>query len=88
MHLAAATILTPLEVGAFFTRLVARDWSYLRRAVILYTAVGGFKATLLTDFLHTTIAVVLIIFFTLSICPRTRTTRISTSQAFLRFNPS
>jgi Na+/proline symporter len=35
--------------------------------VVLYTAVGGIKATFLTDFLHTTIAVILIIFFTLSV---------------------
>jgi Na+/proline symporter len=33
--------------------------------VVLYTAVGGIKATFLTDFLHTTIAVILI--FTLSV---------------------
>jgi len=35
-------------------------------AVVLYTAVGGIKATFLTDFLHTTIAIVLIIYFTLA----------------------
>ncbi|KAJ0427203.1 Sodium:solute symporter family-domain-containing protein [Aspergillus carlsbadensis] len=35
--------------------------------VVLYTAVGGLKATFLTDFLHTAVALVLIIFFTLSI---------------------
>lgn len=35
--------------------------------VVLYTAVGGIKATFLTDFLHTTIAIILIIFFTLSV---------------------
>ena len=40
---------------------------YLHCAVVLYTAVGGIKATFLTDFLHTTIAIVLIIFFTLSV---------------------
>lgn len=33
----------------------------------MYTAVGGLKATFLTDFLHTTIALILIIYFTLSI---------------------
>lgn len=33
----------------------------------MYTAVGGLKATFLTDFLHTAVALVLIIFFTLSI---------------------
>ncbi|KAL1845884.1 hypothetical protein Plec18170_009484 [Paecilomyces lecythidis] len=35
--------------------------------VMLYTATGGLKATFLTDFFHTTIALVLLIFFTLSI---------------------
>ncbi|KAL1988272.1 hypothetical protein VTN96DRAFT_247 [Rasamsonia emersonii] len=35
--------------------------------VVLYTAVGGLKATFLTDFLHTTIALILIIYFTLSV---------------------
>ncbi|XXG96772.1 hypothetical protein Hte_003063 [Hypoxylon texense] len=35
--------------------------------VVLYTAVGGLKATFLTDYLHTTVALVLIIYFTLSI---------------------
>ncbi|KAH8882284.1 putative sodium/solute symporter [Thozetella sp. PMI_491] len=35
--------------------------------VVLYTAVGGLKATFLTDYLHTTIALILIIYFTLSI---------------------
>ncbi|KAI9923860.1 hypothetical protein MW887_008165 [Aspergillus wentii] len=35
--------------------------------VVLYTATGGLKATFLTDFLHTAIALILIIYFTLSI---------------------
>ena len=35
--------------------------------MVLYTAVGGLKATFLTDFLHTSIALILIIYFTLSI---------------------
>ncbi|ETS74167.1 hypothetical protein PFICI_14033 [Pestalotiopsis fici W106-1] len=35
--------------------------------VVLYTAVGGLKATFLTDYLHTLVALVLIIYFTLSI---------------------
>ncbi|EHK50197.1 uncharacterized protein TrAtP1_007261 [Trichoderma atroviride] len=34
--------------------------------VVLYTAVGGLKATFLTDYLHTTIALILIIYFTLT----------------------
>ncbi|CAK7203322.1 hypothetical protein SEUCBS139899_006053 [Sporothrix eucalyptigena] len=35
--------------------------------VVLYTAVGGLKATFLTDFLHTAVALILIIYFTLTI---------------------
>ena len=35
--------------------------------MVLYTAVGGLKATFLTDFLHTTVALILIIYFTLSV---------------------
>ncbi|KAL5048391.1 hypothetical protein BDW71DRAFT_196056 [Aspergillus fruticulosus] len=35
--------------------------------VVLYTAVGGLKAAFLTDFLHTAIALILIIYFTLSV---------------------
>lgn len=33
----------------------------------MYTATGGLKATFLTDFLHTTIALILIIYFTLAV---------------------
>ncbi|KAH6608328.1 urea active transporter [Trichoderma cornu-damae] len=35
-------------------------------AVVLYTAVGGLKATFLTDYLHTAVALILIIYFTLT----------------------
>ncbi|KAK1849132.1 urea transport protein [Colletotrichum chrysophilum] len=35
--------------------------------VVLYTAVGGLKATFITDYLHTLIALVLIIYFTLKV---------------------
>ncbi|KAL4927076.1 sodium:solute symporter family protein [Aspergillus undulatus] len=35
--------------------------------VVLYTAVGGLKATFLTDFLHTAVALILIIYFTMSV---------------------
>ncbi|KAI1469465.1 Sodium:solute symporter family-domain-containing protein [Daldinia caldariorum] len=35
--------------------------------VVLYTAVGGLKATFLTDYIHTTVALVLIMYFTLKI---------------------
>ena len=35
--------------------------------MVLYTAVGGLKATFLTDYLHTAVALILILYFTLSI---------------------
>ncbi|KAL4960911.1 sodium:solute symporter family protein [Aspergillus stella-maris] len=35
--------------------------------VVLYTAVGGLKATFLTDFLHTAVALIIIIYFTLAV---------------------
>lgn len=35
--------------------------------MVLYTAVGGLKATFLTDFLHTAVALILILYFTLSV---------------------
>ncbi|KKY16666.1 putative sodium solute symporter [Phaeomoniella chlamydospora] len=35
--------------------------------VVLYTAVGGLKATFLTDYLHTAVALILIIYFTLAV---------------------
>ncbi|KAF1356999.1 SSS family solute:Na+ symporter [Delphinella strobiligena] len=35
--------------------------------VVIYTAVGGLKATFLTDFLHTTIALILLIYFSLGV---------------------
>ena len=35
--------------------------------MVLYTAVGGLKATFLTDFFHTAIALVLIIYFTIGV---------------------
>lgn len=35
--------------------------------MVLYTATGGLKATFLTDYLHTAVALILIMYFTLSI---------------------
>ncbi|KAL9617806.1 MAG: hypothetical protein Q9160_007411 [Pyrenula sp. 1 TL-2023] len=35
--------------------------------IVTYTAVGGLKATFLTDFLHTTIALILLIYFSLAV---------------------
>lgn len=39
----------------------------IRIAVVIYTAVGGIKATFLTDFLHTTIALILLLYFAISV---------------------
>lgn len=36
-------------------------------SVVIYTAVGGLKATFMTDFFHTLVALILIIYFTLSV---------------------
>jgi len=41
------------------------DWSAI--VVVIYTAVGGLKATFLTDFLHTTVALILLIYFSLAV---------------------
>ncbi|KAH0066977.1 SSS family solute:Na+ symporter, partial [Aureobasidium melanogenum] len=35
--------------------------------VVIYTAVGGLKATFITDYLHTAIALILLIYFSLSV---------------------
>jgi Na+/proline symporter len=35
--------------------------------VVIYTAVGGLKATFLTEFLHTTVALILLIYFSLAV---------------------
>lgn len=39
----------------------------LPAGVVVYTVLGGIKATFLTDFLHTTIALILIIYFTIAV---------------------
>ncbi|KAF2184263.1 hypothetical protein K469DRAFT_727212 [Zopfia rhizophila CBS 207.26] len=39
----------------------------IRWSIMLYTAVGGLKATFLTDFLHTTIALILTVYFTIAV---------------------
>jgi Na+/proline symporter len=36
-------------------------------SVVIYTAVGGLKATFITDYLHTTIALILLIYFSLAV---------------------
>lgn len=35
--------------------------------VVMYTAVGGLKATFLTDYVHTTIALILLTYFSLAV---------------------
>jgi len=37
------------------------------RLVVIYTAVGGLKATFITDYIHTAIALILLIYFSLSV---------------------
>lgn len=44
-----------------------RDAQTDTSTVVLYTAVGGLKATFLTDFLHTTIALILLMYFALAV---------------------
>lgn len=36
-------------------------------AVVIYTVMGGLKATFLTDFLHTLVALILLIYFSLAV---------------------
>jgi Na+/proline symporter len=43
------------------------DANLITFIVVIYTAVGGLKATFLTDFLHTTIALILLIYFSLAV---------------------
>lgn len=37
------------------------------RSVVIYTAVGGLKATFITDYIHTAIALILLIYFSLAV---------------------
>lgn len=37
------------------------------RLVVIYTAVGGLKATFITDYIHTAIALILLIYFSLAV---------------------
>lgn len=72
MHFVAACILIPLggePTSGPPIRQIFFCWypKLTPGIVVLYTAVGGLKATFLTDFLHTLVALILIIYFTLSI---------------------
>lgn len=66
MHPIAAAFLIPLG-GKWPNVSVTCPDDLTIQLVMLYTAVGGLKATFLTDFFHTTIALILLIFFTLSV---------------------
>lgn len=68
MHFVAATILIPLGGKRLpdTSKLDSNNTVDIGRTVVLYTAVGGLKATFLTDYLHTAIALILIIYFTLA----------------------
>lgn len=64
MHVIAAAILIP--AGGKSVHRSMGPWRMqiadLSITVVTYTAVGGLKATFLTDFLHTTIALILLIY--------------------------
>lgn len=64
MHVIAACTLIPAG-GKFAAN--RRGGQTLIFIVVIYTAVGGLKATFLTDFLHTTVALILLIYFSLAV---------------------
>ena len=66
MHFVAATFLIPLG-GKIHDNTRFRSSLLNILTVVLYTAVGGLKATFLTDYLHTAVALILIIYFTLAV---------------------
>jgi Na+/proline symporter len=59
--------LFPSEVRIFSILRISQEPRANFFIVVLYTAVGGLKATFLTDFLHTAIALILIIYFTIAV---------------------
>lgn len=67
MNVIAACILIPAggELKATLQCSILRQLKYW--SVVIYTAVGGIKATFLTDFLHTTIALILLLYFAISV---------------------
>lgn len=67
MHFVAATVLIPIGGEYMSMHQALSEPTNTRQLVVLYTAVGGLKATFLTDFLHTAVALVLIIYFTLTV---------------------
>ena len=66
MHPVAATFLLPVG-GKYWLSLYRSFLALIFIIVVIYTAVGGLKATFLTDFLHTTIALTLLIYFTVAV---------------------
>jgi Na+/proline symporter len=46
-------------------RVLKTDADY--RTVVVYTAVGGLKATFITDYIHTAVALILLIYFSLAV---------------------
>jgi urea-proton symporter len=66
MHVVAASILIPAGGEAIHPTRTHRSLVD-NLTVVTYTAVGGLKATFLTDFVHTTIALILLIYFSLAV---------------------
>lgn len=71
MHVIAACILIPVG-GVYYwspkaKTYVVDDADICSSLVVIYTAVGGLKATFLTDFLHTTIALILLAYFSIGV---------------------
>lgn len=67
MHVVAAAILIPAGGTLSFKWTSRTETNHLMLIVVTYTAVGGLKATFLTDFLHTLIALILLIYFSIAV---------------------
>jgi Na+/proline symporter len=65
MHVVAACILIPAGGESQYRNVL--HMLIFAIAVVIYTAVGGLKATFLTDFVHTTVALILLIYFSLAV---------------------
>lgn len=64
MHVIAACVLIP---AGGEQRLLDPEINADKTAVVIYTVMGGLKATFLTDFLHTLVALILLIYFSLAV---------------------
>ena len=69
MHVIAACILIPAGGKSIHGQWRMQTLTFPFK-VVTYTAVGGLKATFLTDFLHTTIALILLIYVTIPVSIR------------------